>query len=224
MDVEPEIALRKGHKQKNSMRKIRFNSWAAGLCAAGLSSGMLGVAQADIIAFTPPVLNSFGSEPTGNDGEFFTPTTTISVTALGYVIPGSSVGNAVGLYDVSASTLLASATITSSSTASGSFLYEPITPVSLTAGVEYAVVGLYTAGNGAIGYTADSGVGAAPDITFDGYKYDGNSTLDLTTISYTPPIFGPNFQYVVVSVPEPTAIGLVAIGLLGALTIRRRKV
>jgi len=201
------------------MGKTHFNSLAAGLCAVGLSTGMLGVAQADIIAFTPLVLNSFGSEPTGNDGEFFTPTTTISVTALGYVIPGSSAGNAVGLYDVSTSTLLASATITSSSTASGSFLYNPITPVSLTAGVEYAVVGFYMAGNGAIGYTADSGVGAAPDITFDGYEYDNNSTLDLTTTSYTPPIFGPNFQYVVVSVPEPTTIGL-----LGALTIRRRKV
>ena len=185
---------------------------------------MLSVAQADTIAFSPTDLSSISGEPAGNDGLFFTPTTTISVTALGYVIPGSSVGNAVGLYDVSTSTLLASATITSSSTVSGSFLYEPITPVSLTAGVEYAVVGLYTAGNGALGYTADSGVGAAPDITFDGYKYDGNSTLDLTTTSYTPSIFGPNFQYVVVSVPEPTRIGLVAIGLLGALTTRRRKV
>src|SRR5208283_5058410 len=135
-----------------------------GLCAVGLSTGILSVAKADTIAFTPPVLNSFGDEPTGNDGEFFTPTTSIWVTALGYINPGSSVGNEVGLYDVSTTTLLASAMITSSSMAAGGFLYEPIAPVLLTAGNEYAVAGLYTAGNGAIGYTADSGVGAAPDI------------------------------------------------------------
>jgi len=173
---------------------------------------MLSVAQADNIAFSPLVLNSIGSEPTGNDGEFFTPTTPISVTALSYVEPGSSAGNPVGLYNVLTETLLASATITSSSTAAGGFLYEPITPVSLTAGVEYAVVGLYTAGNGAIGYTADSGVGAAPDITFDGYKYDNNSTLDLSTISYTTPIFGPNFEYV--PVPEPTTMTIIIAGAL----------
>jgi hypothetical protein len=205
------------------MKKTRFNLVAAGLCIAGLFTGILNVAQAQTSAFTPPVLNSFGNEPTGNDGMFFTPTTAITVTALGYVIPGSIAGNEVGLYDVSTSDLLASATITSSSTLSGDFLYETIAPVSLTAGDEYAVVGLYTAGNGAIGYTADSGVGAAPEITFGGYAYDNNGTLDLPTISYSPPIFGPNFQYDVTSVPEPTSVGLFLTGLGALIFIRRFK-
>jgi hypothetical protein len=203
------------------MKKPRFNLVAAGLCIAGLFTGILNVAQAQTTAFTPPVLNAFGDEPTGNDGLFFTPTTAISVTALGYVIPGSIAGNAVGLYDVSTSTLLASSTITSSSILSGDFLYNLITPISLTAGNEYAVVGLYTAGNGAIGYTADSGVGAAPEITFDGYSYDNNGTLDLPTISYSPPIFGPNFQYTVTPVPEPTTAGCFLLGL-GTLACCRR--
>src|SRR5208283_540118 len=104
------------------MRRTRFKSLAAGLCAVGLFTGMLSVAQADTIAFAPTGLSAISGEPVGNDGLFFTPSTTIWVTALGYVYPGSSVGNVVGLYDVSTSTLLASATITSSSTASGSFL------------------------------------------------------------------------------------------------------
>jgi len=194
------------------MNKNRCNSWAVGLCVVGLFIGILSVAKADTIAFTPPVLNSFGGEPTGNDGEFFTPTISIWVTALGYVSPGSSVGNEVGLYNVSTTTLLASTTITSSSTLSGSFLYQTITPVLLTAGNEYAVSGLYTAGDGAIGYTADSGIGAAPEITFDGYEYDSNSSLDLPTISYTPPIFGPNFEYV--PVPEPTMMKIIIVGAL----------
>ncbi|MGO8836034.1 MAG: hypothetical protein ACLQAH_05520 [Limisphaerales bacterium] len=194
------------------MKKTRYNSLAVSLCAVGLFTGILSVAKADTIAFTPPVLNSFGGEPTGNDGEFFTPTISIWVTALGYVSPGSSVGNEVGLYNVSTTTLLASTTITSSLTLSGSFLYQTIVPVLLTAGNEYAVSGLYTAGDGAIGYTADSGVGAAPEITFDGYEYDSNSSLDLPTISYTPPIFGPNFEYV--PVPEPTMMKIIIVGAL----------
>jgi len=201
------------------MVKSLLNSLATGLCAAGLFTDILSVAKADTIAFTPPVLNSFGGEPTGNDGEFFTPTISIWVTALGYVNPGSSIGNDVGLYDVSTTTLLASTTITSSSTLSGNFLYQTITPVLLTAGNDYAVSGLYTAGNGALGYTADSGVGAAPEITFDGYKYDSSSSLDLPTISYATPIFGPNFQYI--PVPEPTTLTMIIAGAMLLLPAQR---
>ncbi len=201
-----------------NMGKDLFNSLAFGLCVVGLFTGALSVAKADSMAFTPPVLNSFGGEPTGNDGEFFTPTISIWVTALGYVNPGSSVGNEVGLYDVSTTTLLASTTITSSSTLSGSFLYQTIAPVLLTAGNEYAVSGLYTTGDGAIGYTADSGVGVASEITFDGYKYDSSSSLDLPTILYTPPIFGPNFEYV--PVPEPTTMTIMIASALMLLPLK----
>ena len=68
-------------------------------------------------------------------------------------------------------------------------------------------------------------MGAAPDITFDGYKYDYNSTLDLPTISYSPSIFGPNFQYDVVPAPEPTTMTVIIAGalLLLPFTLRLRK-
>lgn len=174
-------------------------------------------------AFSPPVLDAFGNEPTGNDGFFFSPTTPISVTALGYVYPGAASGNLVGLYDVSTSTILASATVTSASPSSGNFLYEAINPVTLVAGNEYAIVGLYTAGAGAVGYYADSGMGAAVQINFDAYLYDYNPSLDLPTVGYAPAIVGPNFQFSVQSVPEPGSVVLMGTGLLAVYALGRMK-
>lgn len=181
------------------------------------------VAYAQTPAFTPPVLNAFGNEPTGNDGEFFTLNSAIDVTALGYAIPSSPVGNQVGLFDVTTNTLLASSLLTNTSSTSGLFVYNMITPVFLNSADEYAVVGLYTANNGAVGYTADSGVGASPAINFVGYAYDNNAALDIPTESYVPPIFGPNFSYISVeSAPEPSswALGLITLGSL--FYLRRR--
>ncbi len=191
---------------------------------AVVSASVLWGSRADSqSAFTPPVLNAFGDEPTGNDGFFFTPTTALSVTALGYVYPGAASGNLVGLYDVSTSTLLASATITSASPSSGSFLFEAIHPITLVAGNEYAIVGLYTAGAGAVGYYADNGMGAAAQINFDAYLYDYNPSLDLPTVGFAPAIVGPNFQFSVQSVPEPGSVALMATGLLAVYVLGRRK-
>jgi len=152
---------------------------------------------------------------------FFNQGWTRRKAALGYVDPGTVAGNAVGLYDVTTSALLASATVTSLDPLTGSFHYSSITPVTLTAGDTYAVVGYY-GDSTAVGYTADSGVGAAPEITFLGYKYDNNGSLDIPTIGYTPPIFGANFQYEVSAVPEPTTMIAGALLLLhfGASTLR----
>jgi hypothetical protein len=167
------------------------------------------MAQSEIIAFSPTLsLNGAG---VGNDGFFFTPATAILVTELGYVDCGFSVGHDVGLYDVSTSTLLASTTVTGSSTLDSGFYYNLIVPVALTAGDEYAVVGTQVEADN--NWTADSLV-VAPDIMFDGYEYDKNTTLDLPAIPYDTPYFGPNFQYRVVSVPEPTTTALMIAGAL----------
>lgn len=202
--------------KKKTMRKLQLAIMAAALVIAAQ-------AQASIVAFSPTGLEVIPGEPTGNDGLFFTPNTAISVTSLGYYDCGFSGFHPVGLYDASTSTLLASATVTSASTLFGSFRYESITAVSLTAGDQYAVVGFYTPGTiPDTGYYATGDVGAAPDITFNSYKYDYNNALDLPTIDYAPPIFGPNFQYEVLPVPEPTTMIAGALLLLpfGASTIR----
>ena len=198
-------------------RKARYNSLAVGLCAAGLLAGRLSVAQADTIAFSPTL--SLNGSGVGNDGFFFTPTTAISVTSLGYVDCGFSVGHDVGLYDVLTSTLLASTTVTGASMPDSGFYYNLITPVALTAGNEYAVVGTQVPADS--NWTCDSLV-VAPEITFDGYLYDYNPTLDLPAIPYATAYFGPNFQYEVVPAPEPATLTIMIAGALLLLPFNRR--
>jgi hypothetical protein len=169
------------------MNKYFRNLGVVVLCGIGISTGSKCLAQGDITAFTPTDMTP-NAGGVGNDGLLFTPTTDISVTSLGYVA-GFSVGHDVGLYDVSTSTLLASTTITDFSTPSGGFFYNLITPVSLTAGHEYAVVGNFpTLGdpNYQVPYAS---MGAAAEITFNGYLYD-----------YSPPWICPQFH-----MPPPTS-------------------
>jgi hypothetical protein len=202
------------------MKKNCLGSWFVGLCIAVLFVCCLNETKADIIAFAPTSLSFIPSEPAGNDGLFFTPTVNISVTELGYIDCGFSVGHSVGLYDVTASILLASTTITGSSTLTSNFRYNLITPVILIAGHQYAIVGTYIPGPGPDrGYEAVS-TGAATEITYQGYKYDTLSTLNLPTTAYPSPIFGPDFQYVV-PVPEPATTGCFLLGL-GALACFKR--
>jgi hypothetical protein len=200
------------------MKKLVNNPtiWAV-VIAIGLSTGILSVAKADTIAFSPTL--SLNGSGVGNDGFFFTPTTAISVTSLGYVDCGFSVGHDVGLYDVSTSTLLWSTTVTGSSTLDSGFRYDLITPVSLTAGNEYAVVGTQVTADS--NWTAGS-LGVAAEITFNGYFYDYNPTLDLPATPYGTAYFGPNFQYVVV--PEPTSVGCFLLGLGVFVCFQRLKI
>jgi len=186
--------------------------------------------RADTIAFSPSGLTSVGdsntSEPGGNDSLFFTPNSAISVTGLGYVL-GNPEGTTVGLYAASGDTLLASATVSDSDPNANGFAYAAITPVLLTAGTEYAISGFYP-GEPTDGYYAYGGVGAASGITFDGYAYDYNGSFDLGDVSYSPAIFGPNFEYVA-SVPDSGSssillvIGMAGIGLASASRLNRQR-
>jgi hypothetical protein len=223
LDVEPEVAFREGQQQKLNMKRYSLRLLATGLCAVGLFMGMSNVTQA-AIAFNP-TLTAFGSEPNGNDGLFFTVNATISVTSLGYVDPGTVAGNAVGLYDVTTSTLLGSATVTSLDPLTSSFHYSSITPITLTPGDTYAVVGYY-GDSTAVGYDAPN-AGAAPQINYLYYAYDHNGSLDIpTTTDFPTPIFGANFQFSVV--PEPTTMvagaGALGLALLGIGRARRSSV
>lgn len=202
------------------MKKLINKLFVVVLGAAGLSAGILSVAKADTTAFTPTL--SLNGSGTGNDGLFFTPTTAISVTSLGYVDCGFSVGHDVGLYDVTTSTLLASTTVTISSTPLNGFYYNLIAPVFLTPDEEYAVVGTQVPADS--NWTADS-LNVAPDIIYDGYEYDYNSSLDLPSIPYATAYYGPNFQYAVESesVPEPATGSCFLLGLVGLACFCRLK-
>jgi hypothetical protein len=123
-----------------------------------------------------------------------------------------------------AGNLLASASINSSGgSLVNDFYYNPIAPVTLLAGQLYAVDGYY-AGGPDQGVYATGGVGAAPSITFNYYLWDYTATgPDLPLNTYSPPIYGPNFQFnVVTPVPEPTTMVAGAMLLLpfGASTLR----
>ena len=202
------------------MKKNCLGSFVVSLVTAILFICCLNETKADTIAFAPTGLSLIPGEPAGNDGLFFTPTVNISVTELGYVDCGFTVGHPVGLYDVTASILLASTTITGSSTLTSNFRYNLITPITLTAGHQYAIVGTFTPGTGPDrGYQAVSD-GAATQITFQGYKYDTSSTLNLPTTSYPSSIFGPDFQYII-PVPEPAATSCFLLGL-GVMVCSKR--
>ncbi|HTV47193.1 MAG TPA: PEP-CTERM sorting domain-containing protein [Phycisphaerae bacterium] len=193
---------------------------AASLAAlAGVGSASKD-ARADIMGLNPTDLTQAASD-VGNDGLFFTPTISVNVTQLGYYGPSAS-GNPVGLYNVSTDTLLGSATITTSDAQSGSFYYAPITPVTLTAGTEYAVVGFYSGASGNQDSTASS-VSGGSGITYDGYQYDYSNTLDLPQNSYETAYFGPNFKYSISSpIPEPATASLMGLAGLGLLLRRSR--
>ena len=212
-------AFKAGIRDKCGMKTKHKYMLVLALCAAGSFPGSVDKAVADTIAFSPTSLSLISGEPAGNDGLFFTPTVGIAVTELGYVNCGFSVGHAVGLFDVTTSILLASTTITAASTLSSNFRYNLITPVNLTAGHQYAIVGVYTPGTGPDqGYQAVS-AGANSLITYQGYKYNTSSTLSLPTTTYASPIFGPNFQFV--PVPEPMTTGFFFLGL-GVLVCYQR--
>jgi len=178
--------------------------------------GAMSVAQASIVGFTPTgtVSSDTGS---GNSTVFFTPTADIYVTALGYFDNGFAVSHAVGLFAVAGESLLASSTITGSSTLDSSFRYNSITSVLLTGGQQYAISSIDVAGQGQL---VVGSMQPAAGITFDGYKYNGSMTLSLGTTAYSPPYLGPNMQFA--PVPEPTTMIAGALLLLpfGASTLR----
>jgi hypothetical protein len=106
------------------------------LCLIALTTTLAVEAQtSEALLDYSPNLNELGYGYTA--GWSFQPATNISLTALGafqYLVANS--GNIVGLWDASGA-LLASNSITASSLLVNQSLYEPITPVSLSADETY---------------------------------------------------------------------------------------
>jgi hypothetical protein len=215
--------------------------------ASIVASGILALAAsatrsfADSVAFTP-VDGGFSTNiyPVGNDGFFFTPTVDIAVTSLGYYVDGLAHSNDVGIYQVSNQSLLVSTIVIVPATTDNIptdnppvFVYAPIAQTVLTAGVEYAVVGNEETGLAGEYITASGNVNAASGITFNGYAYNYDTSLDFPTNSYDPGYFGPNFTFTSPdggsapsAVPLPASLysGSGLLALLLAAKIRSRKI
>ena len=158
----------------------------------------------------------------GNDGLFFTVNTAISVDALGYYHDGAAHTNAVGLFRVSDGALLASADVVTTALPLSGVAYDwvNITPISLSPGSEYAVVGLMGIGQTAEYVTAASvgNMGTGPEISFTGYKYNYASSLSLPASSDSMAYVGPNFTYSI-----PTSGSTATLCLAGVVLATRRR-
>jgi hypothetical protein len=192
------------------------------LAIAILSLGTPAAVRADTagISFTSP--GSTQNNGLGFSlGFSFTPTTALTIDALGYFDEGSlQESHMVGIYD-SSSNLLASAAITGG-TLTGFFDYVSIAPVTLIAGDTYQIMG----NSGFIDpYTYDPvGFSTAPDITFNNDQYTAGNTLAFgVNFAGVTGFFGPNFLETPVSTPEPGTLALFGTGLFGMVGMIRRK-
>jgi hypothetical protein len=211
-------SLKKGISLSNSARSLALAAMVLGAAAK---------LPATTIAFT------FVNPPTGttsslgNDGFRFTPNVTIWVTALGYYDrnqDGLTLQHPVAIFDLTTTNQVAAATAGPGSTLSGLFRYTAITPVRLTAGRQYIVVGHHPGSNtedlaAYLSQAPTSGSG----ITYQGYYYDYGATIDLPTTNggFSTPFFGPNFQFD--AVPEPAAFYVVPPGLALLIIVGRRR-
>ena len=150
-----------------------------------------------------------------NAGFEFSPTTNISVTALGDYFPaGSTTTQEVGLWDASQN-LLASAFVTGPGAGTDGFDFTAITPVELTAGVDYFVAGttqsddyaVYLSGGFGVGPSIDYVIHAEVDYSLLAFPSNQYSSFD---------VFGGNFQYSAASTaPEPSTWAMMLLGFAG---------
>lgn len=107
-------------------------------------TGTMASVRTYMASFTPSTLRNNYS---GSVGLSFTPSVNMHIVSLGrFVVPGNSQSHTLTLYPHFSCTTLGSATIATSNSASGTFAYGAITPVSVTAGTRYDIVSDETSG------------------------------------------------------------------------------
>jgi hypothetical protein len=176
------------------------------------------------LAFSAPSSPSGGGGVQLDLGNVFTANTTFDVDALGTYVPagGLNVPEEVGLYD-SSGTLLSSATVSLADPEISGYLFQAITPIALTAGLQYTVVTFDDGNSWAYGPLP----GQAPEVTFNFDDYDDTNVLAFTTSTgsenFGPAYFGPNFE-IEEDTPEPGTLclfGFAALPLIGHVLPRR---
>lgn len=201
--------------------------------ALGAVAGVLALSRtaSAVVAFAP--VGSTFDNGEGNDGLFFTPKVNLVVRSLGYFDCGFVTSKPVAIYDVATGTILAQLTITGSSDEQlyAGFRYRDLqAPLELESGRQYALVALnpFVPNNTDRGIWATTTLGTDSAITFNGYKYDYNGTLDLPTSNYATAIAVINMQYdeapslVASVIPEPGVAGLLPVVTGVALKRSRR--
>jgi len=177
-----------------------------------------GAANAELaLDFTPP--ESSGTNASWSLGWTFVVNTTITVTSLEYWDGPITQNHDVGIYD-SSGNLLTSATITPSDPLVGSAPWreETITPITLTAGQTYVIMGE----TGTDIYAWDpASYSTIPQITYGEAAYNLSNTLAFPNIYDDKVVggFGPSFN-----IPEPSFFGyLLAFGAIGLGALGRAR-
>jgi hypothetical protein len=147
----------------------------------------------------------------------------ILVTALG--VSSVSNGGIVRIYRNGIQTTLATATIDLTDLLSddGRIRFEDITPLALLPLTSYTVIARINDGDFLLRQA--TGMTIQPGITFLGARA-GGALVPYPAVDGDAkgPYFGPTFQFTIQpQVPEPSTLGLVAIGLLAALAKKCRR-
>ncbi|MGO9599047.1 MAG: PEP-CTERM sorting domain-containing protein [Isosphaeraceae bacterium] len=206
-----------------------ISALAVALCAvfcftpAGASS----IPAYDLVPGAVIYRNAYYTDQTA--GLEFTANSNITVTALGFVDStgiGLNEAHLVGIFDVSTQKLITDPTATvAAGTVDplvGAFRYADITPVTLTAGSEYIIVGRLPTTGDLVGYTTPAGLIPSPAFTLV------NAVYGLGPGLVYPPNPSPSGTYVIANfeyttataVPEPATLVLAGMGILGVGYLR----
>ncbi len=211
-----------------------MNRYGFALAALAIGCAAPAAALTGTAAWEFETVGGINSNDDWSFGAAFTVNTTVRATALGIFNDGTTSPNSlVNLYacatlacDTTGS-LIASATVDSTGTTVGHFVFTEIGPVTLTTGSGYMVVGTMPLGTryafDNIGFATDSRI----NYTAFSDRYVNNLSADFNPTngaSVSDGYWGPNLLIAGAGVPEPTswAMLIAGFGLIGACLRRRR--